>query len=141
MPMKDHLLKLIPEFNLIQDAGLREKCLAVWEEGMKLGGWKPEDLKRMPFTLLIDPCPATMVEHTRGNVLCCLGMHDALDKVYGKRAPLNRDILVAGALLHERRKTSGSGGEERQIRQKPQRQTAAPSGVRRLPCREARPAR
>jgi len=99
--MKDQLLKIIPEFNLIQDAGLKEKCLAVWEEGMKLGGWKPEDLKRMPFTLLIDPCPANMVEHTRGNVLCCVGMLDALERVYGKRAPLNRDILVAGALLHD----------------------------------------
>ena len=99
--MRNELLKLIPEFNLIGDADLKEKCLKVWEEGMRLGGWKPEDLNRMPYSLLVDPCPANMVEHTRGNVLCCLGMMDALQKVYGKRVPLNRDILVAGALLHD----------------------------------------
>lgn len=99
--MNDKLLKIMPEFNLIRDSGLRAKCLEVWVEGLKLGGWKPEDLNRMPFTLLMDPCPASMTEHTRGNVLCCVGMLDALEKVYGNRIVLQRDTLIAGALLHD----------------------------------------
>jgi len=99
--MRKKLLEILPEFNLIGDPILKDKCLKTWEEALHLGKWRPEDLARMPFTLLIDPCPANMVEHTRGNVLCCVGMMDALEKVYGARVPLDRDTLVAGALLHD----------------------------------------
>lgn len=99
--MRTDLLKLIPEFDLIQDKDLREKTLQCWEEGMRLGGWKPEDLRRMPFTLLYDPCPASMLEHTRGNVLVCVGAHDALKQVYAGDLKIDRDILLAGAILHD----------------------------------------
>ncbi|HPR63625.1 MAG TPA: HD domain-containing protein [Thermoanaerobaculia bacterium] len=99
--MRDQLLQLIPEFLEIQDPDLRERTLACFEDALQRGGWVPDDLRTMPFTLLLDPCPASMAEHVRGNVLVSLGAFDAMKKIYGDRIPLNRDILVSGALLHD----------------------------------------
>lgn len=99
--MKSELLASIPEFSQIRDLDLREKTITCFLDALSRGGWTVKDLDRMPFTLLLDPCPASMKEHIRGNVLCCLGMHDAIVNVYGEKIPLNRDILVSGALLHD----------------------------------------
>jgi len=99
--MLEELLELIPEFNLIQDPGLRRKCIRTWEEGMKRGGWKATDLTNMAFTLLIPDCPVNFVEHTRAVTLTCVGVADVFQQVYGDRNPINRDYLIAGALIHD----------------------------------------
>ena len=46
--MRDKLLKLMPEFNLIQDPELREKTIHVWEVAMERGGWTPDRSSRCP---------------------------------------------------------------------------------------------
>jgi len=99
--MSRELLDLIPEFNLIKDSGLREKCLQTWTEAMRRGGWKANDLNEMAFTLLIPDCPVNFVEHTRAVTLTCVAVADVFEKVYGDRNPVNRDQLTAGALLHD----------------------------------------
>jgi putative nucleotidyltransferase with HDIG domain len=99
--MSEELLELIPEFNLIADAALRDMCVATWEEGMQRGGWNLADVKKMAFTLLIADCSVTFVEHTRAVTLTCVAVADVFEKIYGERNPLNRDLLVAGALLHD----------------------------------------
>jgi putative nucleotidyltransferase with HDIG domain len=99
--MSRELLDLIPEFNLIKDSGLREKCLQTWIEAMRRGGWKASDLNDMAFTLLIPDCPVNFVEHTRAVTLTCVAVADVFEKVYGDRNPVNRDQLTAGALLHD----------------------------------------
>ena len=99
--MSEELLDLIPEFNLIKDSGLREKCLQTWIEAMRRGGWKANDLNEMAFTLLIPDCPVNFVEHTRAVTLTCVAVADVFEKVYGDRNPVNRDQLTAGALLHD----------------------------------------
>jgi putative nucleotidyltransferase with HDIG domain len=99
--MSEELLDLIPEFDLIEDSGLRQKCIKTWEQAMRRGGWKVEDLNEMAFTLLIPDCPASFVEHTRAVTLTCLAVADVFDKIYGDRNRVNRDLLTAGALLHD----------------------------------------
>ena len=99
--MSEELLDLIPEFNLIKDSGLREKCLQTWIEAMRRGGWKASDLNEMAFTLLIPDCPVSFVEHTRAVTLTCVAVADVFEKIYGDRNPVNRDQLTAGALLHD----------------------------------------
>ena len=54
--MKDELVRLIPEFNKIEDVELREKVFSVWFEALEIGGWDLEGLARMPYTLLVDRC-------------------------------------------------------------------------------------
>jgi putative nucleotidyltransferase with HDIG domain len=99
--MREKIIELIPEINLISDAELREKTLQIWEEAIKAGGWKPEDLNKIPFTLLIKDAPVTFLEHTRGVTKVCLAVADVFAEVYGDRIPINRDYLLAGALLHD----------------------------------------
>jgi len=99
--MKEELLKLIPEFNLIEDSELKEKTLKVWEIALKAGGWEVKDLQRMPFTLLIEPCPCSMLEHIRGVTRVCIEAEEALKSIYKDKVKINRDYLIAGALLHD----------------------------------------
>ena len=99
--MKEDLLKFIPEFNLIKDSDLKEKVLKVWEIALKAGNWEAKDLQRMPFTLLIDPCPCTMVEHIRGVVNVSIEAAKALQSIYQDKIKINEDYLIAGALLHD----------------------------------------
>jgi putative nucleotidyltransferase with HDIG domain len=99
--MRKRLLELVPEFELIQDADLREKTLQVWEGAMERGGWTPDGLLGMPFTLLINPCPASFIEHVRAVTLTAYRSAELFAEIYGDRVPINRDYLVAGGLLHD----------------------------------------
>jgi hypothetical protein len=95
--MREKLLELIPEFNQIKDQELKEKTIRVWEKALKIRNMTPEDMLRMPFTLLIDPCPANFVEHTRGVVNVSVNAAKALKEVYGDRMSINMDYLLSGA--------------------------------------------
>ena len=99
--MREEILKLIPEFTFIEDTELREKVLNVWEKAMKAGGWSPDNLKKMPFTLLIPQCHISLVEHTRGVTRMCMAVEEEFRDIYGRRIKINRDHLIAGALLHD----------------------------------------
>jgi len=93
------LEKLIPEFDEIRDPELRAKVLAVWEEGIALGGWTVEALAEIPFTLLAEDVDVTFIEHVRTVCRMCIAMEDVLVDAYGERAQIDHDALVAGALL------------------------------------------
>ncbi len=99
--MKDDIEKLFPELAEIEDAALREKVVAAYGEALARGGWRPADLARMPFTLLLEPCPATFVEHTRAVTRCAAAAAAAMAETYGSRLVINRDYLLAAALLHD----------------------------------------
>jgi hypothetical protein len=93
------LTDIIPEFLSIQDESLRSRVLAVWQEAMEIGGWSVEDLQKMPYTLLIEDVDITFPEHV--SVVCrlCIAMEDVLRNAYGDRYPIDRDTLIAGALV------------------------------------------
>ncbi len=99
--LKEALLRLIPEFDLIEDRELREKILHVWESALKSGGWRLDNLKKMPFTLLIPDCKITFVEHVRSVVRMCMAVEKEFEDIYGERLKINKDYLLAGALLHD----------------------------------------
>ena len=99
--MRERLLEVVPEFSLIEDVELREKTLQTWEAAMERSGWTPERLLEMPFTLLIDPCPASYIEHVRTVTLTAYGAAKLFGEMYGDRVPLNMDHLVSGGLLHD----------------------------------------
>ena len=98
---KEELLDVIPEFNLIEDPVLKEKTLKVWENALKTGGWKITDLYRMPFTLLLESCPCSMVEHIRGVTNVAINVAKALKLIYKDKVKINMDYLISGALLHD----------------------------------------
>jgi putative nucleotidyltransferase with HDIG domain len=97
--MKDKIRELIPEFSQIRDDELREKVLAVWEDALREGGWKAEDLLRMPFTLMAENVKINFIEHVRTVCRMCIEVEKVLSEAYGNRMKINRDHLIAGALL------------------------------------------
>lgn len=99
--MRDRLLELMPEFDLFEDEDLREKTLKTWEAAMEEGGWTPDALNEMPFTLLIDPCPASYIEHIRAVTQTAMRAAEVFEEIYGDRVPVDREVLLAGGLLHD----------------------------------------
>lgn len=93
------LTTLIPEFNEIQDEELRRRTLAVWHEALEMGGWTPDDLAAMPFTLLAESVEVSFAEHVRTVCRLCIAMEQVLKKAYADRFAIDRDTLIAGALL------------------------------------------
>jgi len=99
--LKREVVKLIPEFELIKDEDLRNKTIEVWCDAMQQGGWTPEDLDNMPFTLLLDPCPASFLAHTRSVTTITYQAGQTLKKFYGDKIDINLDHLAAGGILHD----------------------------------------
>jgi hypothetical protein len=63
--MEKAIETLLPEIRLIQDEFLRAKTIEVWKEAIKQGGWSPEDLQKIPFTLLIPGTKINLIDHVR----------------------------------------------------------------------------
>jgi putative nucleotidyltransferase with HDIG domain len=101
--MHNKLIELIPEFEFFTDEELKLDTLNAYVDALESGGWEPEDLKRMPFTLLINPCPASMLDHIRGVTRLAMIIADGLEAAHPGKPQMkaNREILLAGALLHD----------------------------------------
>ncbi len=97
--MRQELIETMPEFNEIKDIELRDNVLRVWEAALSEKGWTLEVLKRMPFTLLVEGVPISFVEHVRVVCQMSLDMCDRMTAMYGDRVKINRDHVVAGAML------------------------------------------
>jgi len=101
--MKDKLRAIIPEFDLIKDSSLREKTLDAYVIALTEGGWNPEDIPKLPFTLLIDPCPASMLDHIRGVTKTAIAIANALREAHPNKPKIHADSdkLISAALLHD----------------------------------------
>jgi hypothetical protein len=97
--MREAILELFPEINQIQDPTLRDKVVAVWNESISRGGWTPDELRKIPFTLLAGKIDMYFVEHVRSCARMCLAIENVLNGIWGDRVPINHDHLIAGALL------------------------------------------
>ena len=99
--MRDKLIGILPEIEWIGDADLREKVIVTWIDGLERGGWTPDDVARMPFTLA-KKVSASFAQHVRSVTRICAAVSDTFDEIYnGVDLKLDRDMLLAGALLHD----------------------------------------
>lgn len=100
MGIREELIEIFPEINLIKDAGLRDKVIDTWLLAVKRGGWEVKDIKEIPFTLL-KPVKITFDQHVRSVTLCCIRTAETFDQIYKGELKLDHDIILAGALLHD----------------------------------------
>ncbi|OLS26923.1 MAG: hypothetical protein HeimC2_13540 [Candidatus Heimdallarchaeota archaeon LC_2] len=98
---------LFPEIEEINNIELQTKVIKSLEKAITLGGWSEEDLKMVPFTLLIpelvqsDNVPLiTIVDHLRAVTQLCMHTYEKYES-FGLADNLNRDELIAGGLLHD----------------------------------------
>ena len=97
--MHDAVLQLWPELNWISDNGLRDKTARVWERAFELSPLKPEDLERIPFTLLVPNCPTTFMEHKRCVVHIARKAAESMKEFMGNALEIDLDAVIAGAIL------------------------------------------
>jgi hypothetical protein len=97
--MYEEILSIFPEINEIKDATLRHKTAATWTAAMERSDLSFDDLRAMPFTLLVSDVNVTFVEHVRTVCKMCIACWNVLQDAYGDRNKVNRDIMIAGALL------------------------------------------
>jgi putative nucleotidyltransferase with HDIG domain len=88
-----------PELEWIQDAELRAKTLATWRLAFTRSPLTPVDLEQMPFTLHVPNCTVSFLAHKRLVVHLALESAKKIESFMGTAMPLNRDILIAGAIL------------------------------------------
>jgi len=97
--MRDAVLRLWPEMDWIADEGLRNKVIRTWEIALERSPLDPEDLEKIPFTLLVPNCPSTFMEHKRCVVHIARKSAEAMDGFLGKALKIDRDTVIAGAIL------------------------------------------
>lgn len=96
--------ELLPEIEWIKSTELQAKVVASYVDALKTGGWEPEDMDKLPFTLLIPNCPFSYLDHVRGVTRTAKRAMDEFNAIYPAKDPkfkLDNDLLVAGALLHD----------------------------------------
>jgi putative nucleotidyltransferase with HDIG domain len=97
--MRDAVVKLWPELNWIKDPTLREQVLCTWVAAFEKSPLSPEDLERIPFTLLVKDCPVTFMQHKRCVVHLARRAAEAMNEHMGHALPVDLDTVIAGAIL------------------------------------------
>ena len=97
------IAELLPEIMRLGDSALRDKVAAVWSEAITTGcggkGWTFDELRAVKFTLLAGDIPMTFIDHIRSCAQQCLAIADVLEGMFPGMIPIDRDVLLAGALL------------------------------------------
>ena len=97
--MRDKVKKLWPEIEWIQDKVLAEKVTDVWALALEQSTLQPEDLERIPFTLLAPGGAVSFMAHKRSVVHICKSAGETMKTFYGNALPIDMDTLIAGAIL------------------------------------------
>lgn len=101
--MNHKQLELIfPALLEIKDEKLRSESLEAMKMAMEQGGWNKENIALCPVTLNWKGCDVSWVEHVTDVTKLCIMEFDELEKYYRRHEiEFCRDIVVAGALLHD----------------------------------------
>lgn len=97
--MQDIVETIWPELSWIQNPDLRKRVTRTWELALERGPLTAEDLRHIPFTLLIPDCPTTFMDHKRCVVHIAKRSAEAMQAFMGKTLTIDLDTVVAGAIL------------------------------------------
>jgi len=97
--MRAEVEKLWPEIQWIENTGLREQVTQTWIKALERSALKPDDLNRIPFTLLVPNCPITFMENKRCVVHIARQSAKAMQDFMGRALPVDFDVVIAGAIL------------------------------------------
>jgi putative nucleotidyltransferase with HDIG domain len=97
--MREKVLEIWPEIEWIKDKELKEKVINCWVYAIENSVLNTEDLKVIPFSLLIKDCNITFMTHKRTAVQLAVEMANIMKKNFGDQIKIDMDILIAGAIL------------------------------------------
>lgn len=100
--MKGKIEELFSEqLKKIGDEGLRKKTVEIWAAAAEEGGWDPDDLEKIPFTLLTETHGINLIQHTIAVTEGALGLAGAITSSCDPPFEIDHDLLVTGGLLHD----------------------------------------
>jgi len=100
IPVRMNVYELWPELAWIKDEELREKTARTWQVALERSVLTPDDLNRIPFTLLCGPdLKVTFMDHKRSVVHIARDAGLKILEFYHGELPLNMDVLLSGAIL------------------------------------------
>ena len=97
--MKEQVYKLWPELDWIEDPGLREKTARTWEVALERSVLTADELREIPFTLLVDNLNVSFMTHKRCVVHIARDCGKQIRDHFGEDLPVDMDVLIAGAIL------------------------------------------
>lgn len=95
--MKEKILKIWPEIEWIKDDELKEKVTQCWLYALENSVLEPEDLEKIPFSLLIDKKDISFMNHKRTAVQLSVKIAEIMKENF--KMVINMDYLIAGAIL------------------------------------------
>jgi len=94
------VLELWPEIEWISKLELRSKTAKVWERALEKSVLTPDDLNRIPFTLLCGPdLKVTFMDHKRAVVHIARDSGNKMNAFFRDELPVDMDVLISGAIL------------------------------------------
>jgi putative nucleotidyltransferase with HDIG domain len=97
--MHDKVLEIWPEINWIKDPELKEKTIQCWIYALEKSVLSAEDLKVIPFSLLIKDCKISFMNHKRTAVQLSVDIAKRMKENFGDEIKIDMDLLVSGAIL------------------------------------------
>lgn len=99
MSNREEVLRIWPEIEWIQDEALREKVTDAWAYAIENSVLTPEDLEKIPFSLLIKDCKVSFMNHKRTCVQLAVDIAKRMQENFGDEISIDMDTLIAGAIL------------------------------------------
>lgn len=95
--MREKIKNIWPEIELIKNDDIKEKTYKCWEYAIEKSPLEPEDLQTIPFSLLIDNCDITFMNHKRTAVQLSIDIAKRMEENF--KMKINWDLLISGAIL------------------------------------------
>ncbi len=95
--MREKIKKIWPEIELIKDEEIKEKTYQCWEYAIDNSPLEPEDLEKIPFSLLIDNVDISFMNHKRTAVQLSIDIAKRMEENF--KVKINWDYLISGAIL------------------------------------------
>ena len=97
--LQEKVEKMWPEIGWIENSVLRDKVAKVWVYALEQSVLSPEDLEKIPFSLLIKDCDITFMNHKRTCVQLAVDIAKRMKANFGDGIHIDMDTLIAGAIL------------------------------------------
>lgn len=97
--MREKVLEIWPEINWIENPELKNKVLDCWEYAINNSVLTPDDLQVIPFSLLINDCKISFMNHKRTCVQLSVEIAKLMKKNFCDSINIDMDTLIAGAIL------------------------------------------
>jgi putative nucleotidyltransferase with HDIG domain len=91
----EYLISLLPEVNEIASKELRQKVIEIWLDVWRSSDW--ERIEDVPKALAASP--HKLYKHIQSVTRLALATSEIIERVHGVK--FNRDLVVAGSLLHD----------------------------------------